>query len=329
VTERPPAPAWKIWTALGLVYVVWGSTYLAIRYVVTSLPPLLAASGRFALAALALTAYLIVRRGRAALAASPRQYADAVLVGLLLLLGGNGGVTLAEDSGLPSGLTALLVAAVPLWVVLLRMADRDRPAARTLVGVAIGFVGLAVLLGPGARPDHVSAGAALLVLGSSFLWSLGSYLATRLDMPREPLVASVAEMLGGAVGLAIVGLLRSERLNIAKVELSSAVALVYLVVFGSIVAFTAFSWLLGEAPVSQVATYAYVNPVVAVVLGALFVAERITLTSAIGGALTVLAVAVVVSEEGRRRRTGQLAVPADAPAQIPDDVQGRDRSSAT
>jgi len=322
-------PAWKVWTALGLVYVVWGSTYLAIRYVVTSLPSLLTASARFATAAGVLACFLLVRRGRSALAASPRQYVHAALIGVLLLLGGNGGVTLAEDSGLPSGLTALLIAAVPLYVVLLRVLDRDRPSARTLLGVAIGFVGLAVLLAPGARPEHVSAGAAVLVLGSSFLWSIGSYLATRIDLPRDPLVTTVAEMIGGAVGLLVVGLLRSETLDVDKVELSSVIALVYLVVFGSLVAFTAYSWLLGVAPVSKVATYAYVNPVVAVGLGALFVGESLTRTSVVGGALTILAVAVVVSEEGRRRSTDQLAVPADAPAQIPEELQGRERSSKT
>ena len=329
MTERPPPPGWQIWTALGLVYVVWGSTYLAIRYTVSSMPPLLTAATRFSLAALVLMTYLLVRRGRRALVASRRQYANAAGVGVLLLLGGNGGVVLAEDQGLPSGLAALLVASVPLWVVLLRALGRDRPAARTLAGVAIGFVGLAVLLGPGARPDHVGVGPAAIVLLSSFLWSVGSYLATRIELPREPLVASVAEMVGGAIGLVVVGLLRSERLDVDAVELSSVIALAYLVLFGSVVAFTAYSWLLGVAPVSKVSTYAYVNPVVAVVLGAVFVGERITATSVAGGLLTVIAVAVVVSEEGRRRRTEQLAVPADAPAQIPDELQGRERSSKT
>jgi drug/metabolite transporter (DMT)-like permease len=329
VTERTAPPGWQVWTALGLVYVVWGSTYLAIRYVVTSLPPLLGAASRFTLAALLISTYVLVRRGRRGLSATRRQYANAALIGLLLLLGGNGGVTLAEQHGLPSGLTALLVAAVPLYVVLLRMADRDRPALRTTVGVAIGFVGLAVLLGPGARPDHVSVGAAVLVLCSSLLWSIGSYLATRLDLPREPLVASVAEMVGGAVGLLVAGLLRRESFDVAHVELSSAIALAYLVVFGSVVAFTAYSWLLGVAPVSKVSTYAYVNPVVAVILGALFVSEKVTLTSVVGGGLTLLAVAVVVSEEGSRRRRESLMVPADAPAQTPDELQGRERSSAT
>ena len=329
MTRPLPPPAWQVWTALGLVYVVWGSTYLAIRYTVDSLPPLLSASSRFALAGLLLASYLLLRRGRRALAATRRQYVNAAVVGLLLLLGGNGGVTLAEDRGLPSGLAALLVAAVPLWVALLRMLDRDRPAVLTLVGVAIGFVGVAVLLRPGARPEDVSAGAAVVVLGSSLLWSVGSYLATRLDLPAEPLVASVTEMAAGAAGLVVVGFLTGERLDVAEVQLSSVIALTYLVLFGSIVAFTAYSWLLGVAPVSKVSTYAYVNPVVAVLLGALFVGEDITATAVVGGVLTVLAVAVVVSAEGHRRRTEPLTVPADAPAQTPDDAHGRDRSAST
>jgi drug/metabolite transporter (DMT)-like permease len=329
VTSRTTPPGWQVWTALGLVYVLWGSTYLAIRYVVSTVPPLLGAASRFLVAALVLVTYLLVRRGWSVLVATRRQYANAGLVGLLLLLGGNGGVTLAEQQGLPSGLAALLVAAVPLWVVLLRTADRDRPAGRTLLGVAIGFVGLAVLLGPGARPDHLSAGPAVVVLVSSLLWSVGSYLATRLDLPGEPLVASVAEMVGGAVGLTVVGLLRSETVDLSQVRLSSVLALGYLVVFGSVVAFSAYSWLLGVAPVSKVSTYAYVNPVVAVALGAAFAGEAVTMTSVVGGALTLVAVAVVVSEEGRRRRAERLTVPPDAPAQMPDELQGRERSAAT
>jgi len=326
---RAAAPPWKVWTALGIVYVVWGSTYLAIRYVVASLPPLLSAGARFAVAGLLLASYLLVRRGHRALVASRRQYLNASVVGLLLLLGGNGGVTVAEERGLPSGLTALLIAAVPLWVVLLRMLDRDRPAVRTLIGVAIGFLGLAVLLRPGARPQDVTVGSAAIVLVSSVLWAVGSYYATRADLPAEPLVASVAEMAAGAIGLGILGVLTHESVDLGEVQRSSVVGLVYLVLFGSIVAFTAYSWLLKAAPVSKVSTYAYVNPVVAVLLGALFVDEKVTGTAVLGGAITLLAVAVVVSEEGRRRRTEPVVVPADAPAQTPDDVQGRDRSSAT
>lgn len=322
--------AWRIWAALGIVYVIWGSTYLAIRYVVVSMPPLLSAGARFAVAGFLLAGYLLVRRGRSALRATRRQYGNAAVVGLLLLLGGNGGVTLAERRGMPSGLTALLVSAIPLWVVLLRILDRDRPALATFVGVGIGFVGLAVLLGPGARPHNVSLGTTALVIGCSLLWALGSYYATRADLPAEPLLASVVEMAAGAVGLTVAGGFLRETFDPSRVHLASVLGLLYLVVFGSLVAFTAYSWLLGVAPVSKVSTYAYVNPVVAVLLGALFVGERVTATAAVGGALTVLAVAVVVSVEGRRKADRPLEVPADAPVvQTPDDAQGRDRSSAT
>lgn len=303
-----------MWTGLGLVYVVWGSTYLAIAYVVQTLPPLLSASARFAVAAVVLAGYVAVRRGPSALRASRRQAGAACVVGLLLLLGGNGGVALAEDASLPSGLVALLIAAVPLWVVLMRLADRDRPTARTLVGVGVGFAGVAVLLLPGARPQGVPLGPAAVVVGASLLWSAGSYAASRLPLPRDALTASAIEMAAGAVGLGMAGVLRGERLSAAgSVSTASLLALLYLVVFGSLVAFTAYGWLLSVAPVSQVATYAYVNPVVAVGLGALLLAERVSVTTLVGGALTVAAVAVVVGEEGRRRPDQPVELPADAP----------------
>jgi drug/metabolite transporter (DMT)-like permease len=322
----PPA-AWKTWTALGLVYVVWGSTYLAISYVVDGLPPLLTAAARFLMAAALIGSFVLVRRGRAPFRASGRQWLGGAVIGLLLLLGGNGGVTMAEDHGLPSGLTALLIAGVPLYVVMLRALLRDRPSGRTVLGVTIGFVGLGVLLLPGTRPEGVSAAAAVLVLGSSALWAVGSVLATRIELPKDPLVTTVAEMLGGAVGLAVVGLLRGEQLPTSGVKTSALLALGYLVVFGSVVAFTAYSWLLGTAPVSKVATYAYVNPVVAVALGALIAGEDITTTSVVGGLITVLAVAIVVSESASPPlETPDVLV---EPAQEPDDRHGRVRSSRT
>ena len=307
----PPAP-WKTWTALGLVYVVWGSTYLAIRYVVEGLPPLLTAASRFVLASALIATFLAVRRGRGSFRATPRQWRNAAVIGLLLLLGGNGGVTLAEQQHLPSGLTALLVAGVPLFVVVLRIAVRDRPAPRTVLGVAIGFVGLAVLLLPGARPDGVRLGAVLLVIASSVLWALGSWTASRVSLPADPLVTTVVEMLGGAIALAALGFARGESVRLTGVRTSSVLAFAYLVVFGSIVAFTAYSWLLGNAPISWVSTYAYVNPVVAVLLGAAFVGEQITATTLVGGGVTLLAVAVVIAEEGRRKRALRPAVPTDA-----------------
>ena len=311
-------PAWKVWTALGLVYVVWGSTYLAIAYVVDTLPALLSASLRFAVAGLLLAAYLRLRRGRVAFRATRREALGALGVGALLLLGGNGLVTLAEERDVPSGLAALLVAAVPLWVVLLRSASGDRPATRTLLGVALGFGGVAVLLLPGARPEGVALLPALLVVGSSVLWSIGSFTATRIALPPDALLTTTLQMVGGTVALGLAGAVRGERVDVDAVSGQSVAALAYLVVFGSLVAFTAYSWLLGVAPVSKVATYAYVNPVVAVLLGVLVAGETVEAVTLVGGAITVLAVAVVVGEEGRR-----------APAYVPEDRQALERSSST
>lgn len=323
------APVWKLWSALGIVYVVWGSTYLAIAYVVETLPPLLAASMRFAAAAALLAVFLLVRRGRSAFVATGRQLLTAAGIGVLLLAGGNGGVTLAEDRGLPSGLAALLVAALPLFVVILRVAARDRPTPLALLGVGLGFAGVAVLLLPGNRPEGVSIVAALLVLAGTMSWAVGSFVATKVALPPDQLLTTVTEMAGGAVALLLVGLIRGERLDVSAVEAQSWWGLAYLVVFGSVVAFTAFTWLLGNAPVSQVATYAYVNPVVAVLLGAAFVGEQITVTTAIGGLVTLLAVAVVVTEEGRRRRALLDAPVVVAVVQSPTDRHGLERSSAT
>ena len=292
-------PPWKTWTALGLVYVVWGSTYLAIAYAVESFPPLLAGCLRFTAASLLLLTFLLVRRRRA-LRATRRQWLGSAGIGLLLLLCGNGGVTVAEQRGLPSGLAALLVAGVPLYVALFRALSRDRPSMRTVSGVLIGFLGLGVLLLPGTRPSGVSFVPAGLVLAGSFCWSFGSVLSTRIDLPADPLVTTLGEMLGGSVGFLVAGLVAGERLPTSGVETSSVLGLAYLVVFGSIVAFTAYSWLLANAPVSTVATYAYVNPVVAVVLGAVFRGEDLTITSVVGGLVTVVAVVVVVSQEGSR-----------------------------
>ena len=290
-----------MWTALWLVYVLWGSTYLAIAYVVDTVPPLVGMGLRFGAAAALLAGYVAVRRGPAVLRVTARQLRSAAVVGLLLLLGGNGLVAVAEAAELPSGLAALLVAVIPLWVVLLRWLTDDRPSALTVGGVALGFVGLAVLLLPGARPDDVAGYAVATVLFGALLWSIGSFYATRTELPRDGLTTTALEMAAGSVGLLVVGTLRGERLDVAAVSAASWLALGYLVVFGSLVAFTAYAWLLTVAPVSQVSTYAYVNPVVAVALGAVLRGEQVTGLTVVGGAITVLAVAVVVREEGRRR----------------------------
>lgn len=305
-----PIASWRIWTALGLVYVFWGSTYLAIRYAVDGYPPLLVAGIRSVVAALLLAAFVLLRRGPTAFRATRAQWGWTAGIGILLLTCGNGGVTLAEDAGLPSGLAALIVACVPLFVAVLRSFTGDRPAPRTALGVSIGLVGLGVLLLPGSRPQGVSLLPALTVVGASVLWSVGSFQASRVSLPTYSLVTAVGQMAAGGTALVVLGLARGERVPRAF-DASAFWALAYLVVFGSVVAFTAYSWLLGVAPVSQVATYAYVNPVVAVVLGAVLVGEDLTVSSVVGGLITVVAVVVVVSQEGRR-----VAQPALADARL-------------
>ena len=298
---RPAVPGWQVWTALWLVYVLWGSTYLAIAYVVETVPPLVGMGLRFGAAAALLAAYVALRRGRAALQVTRGQLRSAAVVGLLLLLGGNGLVAVAEAAELPSGLAALLVAVIPVWVVLLRWLAHDRPSGLTVGGVALGFVGLAVLLLPGARPDDVAGSAVATVVVAALLWSIGSFHATRTELPKDGLTTTALEMAAGSLGLLAVGTVRGERLDVTAVSTASWVALGYLVVFGSLVAFTAYAWLLAVAPVSQVSTYAYVNPMVAVALGAVLRDEQVTALTLVGGATTVVAVAVVVREESRRR----------------------------
>ncbi|MFE2874708.1 EamA family transporter [Streptomyces roseus] len=298
--SAPRAIAGAVWTALGLVYVVWGSTYLAIRIVVQTMPPFLSAGARFIAAGLLLLGLVVRRYGAGALRATRGQVGSAAVVGLLLLLGGNGLVVLAETS-VPSGLAALLIAAVPMWLVVLRTATGDRPPPRTLGGVLLGFGGLAVLTVPGISGEVRLSGVVLVVV-ASVLWSLGSFSASKLSLPDNAFTGSGYQMLAGGAGGILAGLVRGEHhaVDWAAYSTASWLALGYLVVFGSVVAFTAYAWLLQSAPLSLVATYAYVNPVVAVALGALILDEALTVPILVGGAIVVVAVSVIVGTERRQ-----------------------------
>lgn len=289
-----------------IVYLVWGSTYLAIRVVVETMPPMTSAAARFGLAALLLAVVLRVRRGRGALRVTGRQLAGAALVGVLLLTGGNGLVMLAESGppgvAVPSGIAALLVATVPLLVVVLRFAVRDRPRWSTVLGVVVGLGGLVVLVAPTGGPAAAPLAGSLLVVVAAAAWSTGSFAASRISMPTDAFVATVHQMAAGAAALFAVGVLRGELrgFDVTQVSARSWWALAYLLVAGSLIAFTAYVWLLQNAPISLVATYAYVNPVVAVALGALLAAEPVTSRVLLGGLVIVVGVALVVTTERPR-----------------------------
>ena len=300
--------------ALGTVYLVWGSTYLAIKYVVEGgLPPFIAMGTRFLLAGLVLVVVILLVRGRAAFSVTRAQLGTAGACGVLLLVGGNGLVAVAEQD-VDSGLAALLIAGTPLWVVLLRAVLRDRPSAATVAGLLLGLVGVAVLLLPGVQ-GAADLGPLLLVCLSSFLWSCGTVLATRRPMPADPFVTTVVEMAVGGTAMVLIGSAGGEwgRLRLAGTEPSSWIAFVYLVLVGSVLGYSAYVWLLARAPLSLATTYAYVNPAVAVALGALFLAEPLTANVLIGGAVIIGAVAWVITAESRGRRRPLPGPEAGAP----------------
>jgi drug/metabolite transporter (DMT)-like permease len=290
----------RLWSALACVYVIWGSTYIAIRVMVEDIPPMLGAGARFVIAGGVMLAVLAARGHRVRV---PRgALAAAALIGVLLPAGGNGVVTIAERD-VPAGLAALLVASVPLWVVLLRFTvARERIGRATVAGVAVGFCGLGLLLLPGSRPAEASLGGVLLVLVAACSWATGSFLSPRLSLPPDPLVSTAWQLLAGGVVLLAGALVTGEPgdLHLAHTSADSWLALAYLIVPGSWVAYSAYAWLLQNAPISQVATYAYVNPVVAVLLGWAILDEEVGVGTLAGAALVVAAVATIVTREAAK-----------------------------
>ena len=300
LSGAPAAPAWQVWTGLWIVYLVWGSTYLAIRVVVETIPPFLSAGARFGFAGLAMLAFLTWRRGAAVLRPGRRELASCLAVGTLLM-GANAVVSVAEVE-VPSSMAALLIASVPLWVILYRRGLGDRVAARSVAAVLVGFAGVALLLLPGKQTGGASLVGLLAVVGAAAMWAGGSVASPRLALPRDPFVSGAWQMLLGGGVCVLTGALAGEFGDLRPAEFSfrSAAGLAYLVVFGSWLAFTAYAWLLQNAPLSKVATYAYVNPVVAIVLGWAILDEAVTTVTFAGAAVIVASVAAVVRIETRR-----------------------------
>ena len=288
-----------MWIALGIVYVVWGSTYLGIRIAVETMPALLMGSARFLLAGGLLYGVLRWRRGAAAMRVTRRELAWCCLVGSLLVAGGNGLVNLAERH-IPSGIAALIVSSVPLWVVVMRRVTRERVPAVTLASVGVGFAGVGLLLLPGGGHGGRAIGY-VLVLCAAFSWALGSFLSRGAPLPRDALLSTSLQMLAGGVLSGILGVVTGElgALHPAHFSARSLGAFVYLVFIGSIVAYTAYVWLLQNAPISKAATYAYVNPVIAIFLGWAVLSEKVTALTLAGAAIVVCSVAITVRRESR------------------------------
>jgi len=258
------ARGWRIWTALAIVYVVWGSTYFAIKISVESMPPLLSAGLRFTVAGVLLGSILALRR--TPLRVPWRQARAALIIGVMLLACGVGVVTLAETR-IDSSVAAMIAGSVPLQVILWRTLAREHVATATKVAAVVGIGGLALIIGPsGISGGSVAIGLVIMLCGS-IAWSTGSFISRRMPLPKDPFVATVYEMIGGGLVFIVAALALGEEADVSANAVSAAsfAAWAYLAIFGSLVAFTAYAWLLHHAPISQVVTHQYVNPVVAIV----------------------------------------------------------------
>lgn len=299
-----------------IIYIVWGSTYLSIRFAVETIPPFFMAAARFLIAGGVLF-------GLRRLAGDPLprriEMRSAAIIGLFLLLGGNGSVTWAEQT-VPSGMAALMVSSAPLWMLMMEtvLPGGRRPPLRALLGIFVGFAGVLLLLWPGESGGLLRlnpAGAAALVF-ATLAWSFGSIYSRNAELPSSPLMGTAVEMLAGGLALALVGVLTGEttRLNLPGISLQSLLGLGYLIVFGSLVGFSAYTWLLRVAPTSLVSTYAYVNPLVALLVGALLANESFSTRTLLAAGVILGAVALTTTT-GRSQNTAnaESAFAADSP----------------
>jgi drug/metabolite transporter (DMT)-like permease len=299
-----------------ILYLVWGSTYLGIAIAVDTIPPFVMAATRFLVAGLVLVALSAIRDRRSLTLPTRREWRDSAIVGALLLGGGMGMVAFGEQT-VPSGITALLIAVMPVWIAVLgRIFLRERLPRLAVVGIVVGFAGVAILIGPSAvggagALDALGLGAIIL---SPISWATGSLFASRRAvLPGRPFLATGIQMICGGLVLVALSLVSGElaSFRIQAVSTASLTALLYLTVVGSLIAFTAFGWLLRVAPLPLVATYAYVNPIVAVILGALLHGEPVDPRTVLAGTVIVAAVALIVTARGR------LPAPRPTTAELP------------
>jgi drug/metabolite transporter (DMT)-like permease len=286
----------RIWLTLGTVYIVWGSTYLAIRFAVETIPPFLLAGVRFLIAGIILFVWRRLAGDRPPVRI---EWRSAVIIGFFLLVGGNGCLTWAEQR-VPSGIAALMIGSAPLWMVVLDAIrpGGHRPTRRTVAGVLVGFIGIVILIGPGqlvGSGTHLDPLGIAALLLSAFLWAVGSLYSRKAPLPASPLLGTGMEMLAGGAILFLLGTITGEwnQVSLATISTRSLASLAYLIVFGALIGFASYTWLLRVAPTPLVSTYAYVNPLVAILLGSLFADEQITLRILLSALVIVSSVALI------------------------------------
>jgi len=299
----------KVAIGLGIMYLAWGTTYIGIAFTIETMPPLLSMSFRFVAASLVLFLFIGLRNGWASLRLSRREFTNATFLGVLMLGVGLGTMALAEKV-VPIGVASLIGAARPIWTALFRTLDRDRPKLSSLLGIAAGLVGIAIIMLPGqtiARPNSDGQSVALwmfIILFGNLCWSLGSFIAPRMETPSNPLVLSTYEMAGAAGALFIAGMINQESISdFMDASVRSWGGWIYLVTVGSLIGYTVYTWLLESAPITLVSTYAYVNPIVAVALGVVIFNETLTANILVGGFIVIASVAVVVAVESVKKQS--------------------------
>jgi drug/metabolite transporter (DMT)-like permease len=314
--RRGPSTA-VLWANMAVIYVVWGSTYFGIAVAIETIPPFLMAALRFGIAGALLIGWDLLRHPEARRLPTRRQVVDSAIVGGLLLGIGNGFVVFGEKT-VPSGIAAILIAMMPLWFALLGwLYFRERLPRIVVFAIALGFGGTALLIWPaGAGASSYDPLGILILLLAPLGWSHGSiYSARRAQLPPSPLTASGLQMLAGALATGFEAAVTGEpgQFRPEAISTASLLALVYLVLIGSMLAYTSYAWLLRNAPLSLIGTYAYVNPVVAVGLGTVFLGEPITLRTVLAAAVILAAVAIIVTARGRLA-TRDRTEPEPAPA---------------
>jgi drug/metabolite transporter (DMT)-like permease len=309
-------PRSRVIAAFAAVYLVWGSTYLAIRYAVETIPPLLMGGARFALSGALLVGWA---RARGSGAPTRAQWRDAAVAGVLMLCVGNGGVAWAEQR-VPSGLAALIVAVVPLWMVVLEWARPrgSRPSMRVMLGIVVGLIGLIVLVGPATIVGNgiVDRSAAGVLMIGSIAWAAGSLYNRYGARPESAALSTGMQMLGGSAALIAGGLLTGEARGFAidNVSRASWIGWSYLVTFGSLVGFTAYIYLLKAVTPAKASTYAYVNPIVAVLLGWAIAGEAVTARTALAAAIILGGVAMISLGQSRSSRAAAVSAPSFPPS---------------
>ena len=322
--ESPPRGA--ILAALGATYIIWGSTYLAIRVALETIPPFVMAGTRFVVPGLILIAWTWLK---GAAAPTRLHWRSALIIGALMPLGGSGGITWAEQR-IPSGLAALIIGAVPLWVVVANWIGfgGTRPNRRMTLGLTTGAIGLALLIGPAdiAGGSSVDTLGALVALAAALSWAVGSLYSRRASLPESPLLATGIELLAGGVLLYALGFASGEgaRFQPDQLSLKSGLAVLYLALVGSLVAFSAYVWLLRHTTPARAASYAYVNPVIAVILGWALAGEDLNLRMIVAAAIIVGSVVLITSfraQQGERARLKLRSDPPRAAEEAPSEAE--------